>query len=69
MAACTYLIPVLEREGGEGCSVGKLQVGKVPVEDLPIPGRQVNITVGNKGGGRDTVLKADITETGLLMHK
>lgn len=29
--ACACLIPVLEREGGEGCSVGKLQVGKVPV--------------------------------------
>ena len=33
-----YLIPMLERKGGEGRSVGKLQVGEVPVEDLPIPG-------------------------------
>lgn len=38
LAACTDLVPVFEGEGGEGCGVGKLQVGKVPVQDLAIPG-------------------------------
>jgi len=40
---------MLERKGGEGRRIGKLQIGKVPVQDLPIPGRQVNVTVGKKG--------------------
>ena len=38
------LVPVLEGEGGEGRGVGKLQVGKVPVQDLTVSRGQVHIT-------------------------
>ena len=42
----TYLVPVFQREVSEGCSVSKLQVSEVPVYDLPVPGREVDV-----GGG------------------
>ena len=41
------LVPVLEGEVGEGRGVGKLQVGKVPVDDLTVAGGQVD--VGRRG--------------------
>ena len=37
------LVPVLEAEIVEGRGVGELQVGKVPVDDLPVTGGQVHI--------------------------
>ena len=42
------LVPVLERELGERSCIGKLKVGKVPVEDLTIAGRKVDGTVRNE---------------------
>ena len=34
---------MLEAEVGERSGVGKLQVGKVPVDDLPVSGGQVDV--------------------------
>jgi len=39
-----YLIPVFERECRQRCSIGKLQVCKVPVKNLSVSRRQINIT-------------------------
>ena len=39
-----HRVPVLEGEGGEGRGVGKLQGGKVPVQDLKVSRGQVHIT-------------------------
>ena len=44
------LVPVLEGEGGQGGRVGKLQVGKVPVDQLTVNGGHVDIAV--QDGGR-----------------
>lgn len=54
MAACAHLVPVFEREGGEGRGVGKLQVGEVPIQDLAIPGRQVDVAVETRRRERET---------------
>ena len=38
------LVPVLEGEGRQGGRIGKLKVSKVPIEDLAVTRRQVDIT-------------------------
>ena len=45
------LVPVLEGERGERGSVGKLKVGKVPVHQLTVYGRHVDIAGRGKGRG------------------
>ena len=42
------MIPVFEGKLAEWCRIGKLQVGKVPVEDLPIARRQIDGTALGK---------------------
>ena len=54
------LVPVLERQLGEGGSVGKLEVSKVPVQDLSVSWGEVHSTGregwGGGGGGGVTSL-------------
>lgn len=38
------LIPMFEWQQRKGCGIGKLKVGKVPVEDLAISRGQVHVT-------------------------
>jgi len=52
-----YLVPVFEGQRRKGRGVGKLQVGKVPVQDLSVSGGQVDVAVEGErkkmGGERE----------------
>ena len=38
------LVPMLEREILESCSIRKFQVGKMPVQYSPVPSTQIHVT-------------------------
>ena len=44
------LVPVLQREVRQRRGVGELEVGEVPVEDLTVAGREVDVAVASGGG-------------------
>ena len=45
------LVPVLQREVRQRRGVGELEVGEVPVEDLTVAGREIDVAVAPGGGG------------------